>query len=52
MFSYPNLLDNKIIMDNAAIDVAQSKIAQLNTIVQLYQNLAGGYMVGESLPAK
>jgi|SRR6185437_5932748 len=48
LYSYPTLLTNKVNMDNAAILVTQSKIAQLNTIVQLYQDLAGGYMVGES----
>lgn len=48
LYSYPTLLTNKVTMDNAAILVTQSKIAQLNTIVQLYQDLAGGYMVGES----
>jgi len=48
LYSYPTLLNNKVTMDNAAILVTQSKIAQLNTIVQLYQDLAGGYMVGES----
>jgi multidrug efflux system outer membrane protein len=48
LYSYPTLLTNKVTMDNAAILVAQSKIAQLNTIVKLYQDLAGGYMVNES----
>lgn len=48
LYSYPTLLSNKVTMDNASILVTQSKIAQLNTIVQLYQDLAGGYMVGES----
>lgn len=48
LYSYPTLLSNRVVMDNAAILVAQSKVAQLNTIVQLYQDLAGGYMVGES----
>lgn len=48
LYSLPTLLTNKVTMDNAAILVAQSKLSQLNTIVQLYQDLASGYMVGES----
>lgn len=43
LYSYPTLLVNKINMDKAAIDLTKSKIAQLNTIVQLYQDLGGGY---------
>jgi len=45
LYSYPTLLQNKINYDNAEISVAQSKILQLNTIVQLYQDLGGGYMI-------
>lgn len=48
LYSLPTLLTNRVTMDNAAILLAQSKLAQLNTIVQLYQDLAGGYLVGES----
>lgn len=48
LYSLPTLLNNKVTLDNAQILVAQSKLAQLNTIVQLYQDLAGGYLVGES----
>ena len=44
LYSLPTLLNNKVTMDNALITVANSKISQLNTIVQLYQDLAGGYM--------
>ena len=44
LYSLPTLLNNKVTMDNAEIAVANSKILQLNTIVQLYQDLAGGYM--------
>lgn len=43
LYSYPTLLTNKINWDNAQINLAQSKLAQLNTIVQLYQDLGGGY---------
>lgn len=43
LYSYPTLLVNKINMDNAAISLTKSKIAQLITIVQLYQDLGGGY---------
>lgn len=43
LYSYPTLLTNKITWDNAQINLAQAKLAQLNTIVQLYQDLGGGY---------
>lgn len=43
LYSYPTLLINKIRMDNAAINLTKSKIAQLTTIVKLYQDLGGGY---------
>jgi outer membrane protein TolC len=43
LYSYPTLLVNKITMDKAAIDLTKSKLAQLFTIVQLYQDLGGGY---------
>lgn len=43
LYSYPRLLINKVTMDHAAIDLTKSKIAQLNTIVQLYQDLGAGY---------
>ncbi len=45
LYSYPTLLINKINWDNAQINLAKSKLAQLNTIVQLYQDLGGGYAV-------
>lgn len=44
LYSYPTLLENKINMDNAGIVLTKSKLAQLNTIVQLYQDLGGGYV--------
>jgi len=43
LYSYPTLLINKITMDRAAIDLTKSKIAQLTTIVRLYQDLGAGY---------
>ena len=43
LYSYPRLLVNKVNMDNAAIDLTKSKMAQLITIVQLYQDLGAGY---------
>jgi NodT family efflux transporter outer membrane factor (OMF) lipoprotein len=43
LYSLPTLLNNAVTMDNAAITVANSKQTQLNTIVQLYQDLGGGY---------
>ncbi|MCH9756631.1 MAG: efflux transporter outer membrane subunit [Gammaproteobacteria bacterium] len=43
LYSYPTLLINKINMDVAAIDLTKSKIAQLTTIVRLYQDLGAGY---------
>ncbi len=43
LYSKPTLLQNAITMDNAAIVVEQSKLQQLGTIVQLYQDLGGGY---------
>lgn len=48
LYSYPTCLINKINWDNAQIDWAKSKLAQLNTIVQLYQDLGGGYKVPEN----
>ncbi len=43
LYSYPTLLVNKINLDNAAIALTLSKIAQLTTIVKLYQDLGAGY---------
>jgi multidrug efflux system outer membrane protein len=43
LYSYPTLLMNKINLDNASIDLTKAKLAQLITIVQLYQDLGGGY---------
>ncbi|MDF1678683.1 MAG: efflux transporter outer membrane subunit [Legionellaceae bacterium] len=43
LYSYPTLLVNKINMDVAAIELTKSKIAQLTTIVKLYEDLGAGY---------
>lgn len=43
LYSYPTVLQNKVQLDDAAIMLTKSKLAQLNTIVQLYQDLGGGY---------
>lgn len=43
LYSYPTLLINKVNLDNTAIALTKSKLAELNTIVQLYQDLGGGY---------
>jgi multidrug efflux system outer membrane protein len=43
LYSKPTLLQNAINLDNAALVVEQSKLQQLGTIVQLYQDLGGGY---------
>lgn len=48
LYSYPTLLTNKVNWDNAQINLAKYKLAQLNTIVQLYQDLGGGYEVNNS----
>lgn len=43
LFSKPTLLQNAVTMDQAAITLQQSKLQQLGSIVQLYQDLGGGY---------
>lgn len=43
LYSKPQLLQNAVTMDQLAIAVQQSKLQQLGTIVQLYQDLGGGY---------
>lgn len=43
LYSYPTLLVNKVNMDKAAIELTKSKIAQLTTIVKLYDDLGAGY---------
>lgn len=51
LYSYPTLLINKINMDHAAIDLTKSKIAQLTTIVKLYQDLGAGYAYNRKMTA-
>lgn len=43
LYSYPTWLMNRINLDNAAISLTKAKLAQLITIVQLYEDLGGGY---------
>lgn len=43
LYSKPTLLQNAVTMDQAALVLQQSKLQQLGTIVQLYQDLGGGY---------
>jgi|GEM_PF-862628 len=43
IMSYPKLLENKLNVDKLALVVNQSKLQQALTLVNLYQNLAGGY---------
>lgn len=43
--SWVTALNNKITMDSAAITLANAKMSQLQTIVNLYQTMAGGYNV-------
>lgn len=48
IISYMQLLQNKVKLDNIAILVNKSKAEQFITIVNLYQDLAGGYRAGKS----
>lgn len=43
LYSKPTLLQNAVVMDKAALTLQQSKLQQLGTIVQIYQDLGGGY---------
>lgn len=43
--SYATMLNYKITMDNASITLSSIKLQQLQSIVTLYQSLAGGYNV-------
>ncbi len=43
IMSYTQLLTSKIQLDNLAITVNQAKLQQAMTVVNLYQDLAGGY---------
>lgn len=50
--SWVTALNYKISMDNSAITLANAKMQQLQTIVNLYQAMAGGYNVGNTAKAK
>jgi NodT family efflux transporter outer membrane factor (OMF) lipoprotein len=43
LYSYPTLLINRINLDNAEVSLTTAKLTQLITIVQLYEDLGGGY---------
>lgn len=43
--SYVQAITYKVVMDNAALTLSSSKLQQLQSIVTLYQALAGGYNV-------
>jgi len=40
---YPAVLALKVNLNQAAIQAAQSKLAQLMSVVNLYQDMGGGY---------
>ena len=46
------ILTSKVISDNAAITLANAKMQQLQTIVNLYQAMAGGYNVNNTESAE
>lgn len=48
--SYNDSLKSKIAVDKINITVNQDKLQQLLSVVKLYQELAGGYKAGESMP--
>lgn len=43
ILSYPELINNKLDVDKLALILNQSKLQQALSLVNLYQNLAGGY---------
>lgn len=43
ILSYPELINNKLDLDKLALVLNQSKLQQALSLVNLYQNLAGGY---------
>lgn len=45
-------LNSKVSMENAAISLASTKLQQLQSIVSLYQALAGGYNVNDEADSK
>lgn len=52
IMSYPELLRNKIEVDNLAITDNQAKLSQALSLVNLYQELAGGYKYESSVTNK
>ena len=52
LVGYPEVLALKVTMNQAAIQTAQTKLAQLMSIVTLYQDLGGGYMVKNNETAR
>jgi outer membrane protein TolC len=46
--SYPQLLESKIILDNLILSVNQARLQQAISLVNLYQDLAGGYKYHQS----
>ena len=48
LYSELDALNSKVAVDNAAITLANLKLQQLQTIVNLYQYLAGGYNVNNT----
>ena len=45
---YPSVLALKVNLNQAAIQAAQSKLAQLMSVVNLYQDMGGGYGYGNN----
>ncbi len=52
LYSELQELNYKVSMENAAISLASLKLQQLQSIVSLYQALAGGYKVNDELDSK
>ena len=52
LVGYPEVLALKVTLNQSAIQAAQSKLAQLMSIVTLYQDLGGGYMVKNNETAR
>jgi outer membrane protein TolC len=50
IISYNDTLNDKLNQDQAAIALNQIKLTQMTTLVNLYQDLGGGYKYNESQP--
>lgn len=46
--AYPDVLAMRVSLNQAALQTAQSKLAQLMSIVNLYQDLGGGYKIKDN----